>query len=113
MLQLSKRRLGGVVVLDLAGRLTAGAGAKLLTETFRALEAEGRKNVLINFAGVDFIDSTGIGALMAGTEMIRRGGQVRIMNSTGAVQQVFQITRLNRVFPNYADEQSALQSFGV
>lgn len=113
-MEISRRPVSGVLIFDLVGRLTAADGAKQLGDEFRAVVAGGHRNVLVNFRAVDFIDSTGLGALIVGSELVRSsGGQVRIMNSGSAVRQVLQITRLNRVLPNYEDEQSALASFAL
>lgn len=101
-------------MLDVAGRLTAGAGANQLREAVRELADGGQNRVLLNLADVAFMDSTGLGALAAASEMLRRaGGQLRIVNTTGPVRHVFQITRLNRVFPEFADEDAALASFAA
>jgi anti-sigma B factor antagonist len=98
--------------LDVSGRLTAGAGATQLRETVRQLAEAGDTKVLLNLADVAFMDSTGLGALAAAAELLRgRGGQLRIVNATGPVRHVFQITRLNKIFPDFADEEAALASF--
>ena len=113
-LEITRRKRNGATVLDVAGRLTAGAGANQLRETIRALADDGEQKVLLNLAGVAFLDSTGLGSLAAASEMLRlRGGQLRIVNATGPVRHVFQITRLNKVFPDVGDEDAALASFAA
>lgn len=113
-LEITRRKRNGATVLDVAGRLTAGAGASQLRETLRELAESGERKVLLNLADVAFMDSTGLGSLAAASELLRgRGGQLRVVNVTGPVRHVFQITRLNKIFPDYGDEEAALASFAA
>jgi anti-sigma B factor antagonist len=100
--------------LDASGRLTAGAGANQLREAVRELAEAGERRVLLNLAGVAFLDSTGLGQLAAASEMLRtHGGQLRVVNAHGPVRHVFQITRLNKVFPDFPSEDAAIESFAA
>ena len=111
-MEITQRKRGSATVLDVSGRLTAGAGANQLRETVRELTDGGERRVVLNLANVAFMDSTGLGSLAAAAELLRgRGGQMRIVNATGPVKHVFQITRLNKVFPDFADEEAAIASF--
>lgn len=113
-LDITQRKRGGATVLDVSGRLTAGAGATQLRECVRALAESGDRRILLNLAGVAFMDSTGLGSLAAASEMLRsHGGQLRIVNANGPVKHVFQITRLNKVFPDFGNEDAALASFAA
>jgi len=113
-LEITRRKRGDATVLDVTGRLTAGAGANQLRDTVRELADSGQTRVLLNLADVAFLDSTGLGSLAAASEMLRaRGGQLRVVNATGPVRHVFQITRLNKVFPDFGDEDAALASFAA
>jgi anti-sigma B factor antagonist len=113
-LEITRRKRDGATVLDVSGRVTAGAGANQLREMVRELSESGERKVLLNLAEVEFLDSTGLGALAAASEMLRtRGGQLRVVNATGPVRHVFQITRLNKVFPDFGDEDAALASFAA
>jgi len=110
-LRIERRECNSAVVLDLSGRLTAGAGAGRLRETVRELADSGRTRVLLNLREVSFMDSTGLGALVISSELLNaRGGRLCILNALGPVRHVLHITRLDRVFPDFSDEQSALES---
>jgi anti-sigma B factor antagonist len=113
-LEITQRKKGAAVVLDVAGRLTAGAGANQLKDAVRELAEGGERRVLLNLRDVEFMDSTGLGSLAAVAEMMRtHGGQLRIVNAHGPVKHVFQITRLNKVFPDFPSEDAALASFAA
>jgi len=104
--------VGDVYVLHLQGPITLGQA----TERFRgliqsALDA-GKKNILLNMAEVFYIDSSGLGELVAAhTTAARCGGKLKLMKLTQRVQDVVQLTKVYRVFEVYNDEDSALRSF--
>ena len=66
----------------------------------------------INLSGVKYIDSTGIGELIANyTTVSRQGGQLKLLNLTDRVQNLLVITKLLTVFDSYDNEAEALKSF--
>jgi anti-sigma B factor antagonist len=106
--------VGDVLVLNLTGAITLGPG----TREFRQLIADtlegGRKNILLNMAEVYYIDSSGLGELVAAyTAATRRGGNLKLMKLTQRVQDVVQLTKVYRIFEVFNDEDSALRSFGA
>ena len=110
--EIKKRKQGSALVLDVSGRLTSASGSNELRDAIRANADEGNIYLLLNFADVAFLDSAGLGSLVASSEMLRRrGGLLRIMNAHGPVRHVLQITRLDTVFPDFQDEEAALASF--
>ena len=111
-MEIRSRERGSAVVLDVSGRLTAGAGADQLRGTIAQLAGEGKNKVLLNLEELVFMDSTGLGSLAASSELLRRtGGHLGVVNARGPVKNVFQITRLNKVFPDFENEDAALASF--
>jgi anti-sigma B factor antagonist len=111
-MEIKSRERNSAVVLDVEGRLTAGAGAEQLRGVIAQLAKEGKNNVLLNLQAVEFMDSTGLGSLAVAAELLRsRGGHLGVVNARGPVRHVFQITRLNKVFPDFEDEDAALASF--
>ena len=111
-LDIEQREHEGVAVLDLKGRITVGPEASLLRETVGALVAAGQKNVILNLAGVDYIDSTGLGALvMCATSLRKTGGSVKLLNLNKRNLELLVITKLATVFDLFSDEQDAVNSF--
>jgi anti-sigma B factor antagonist len=75
-------------------------------------EAKGHNRVVFNFAEVAYIDSSGIGELVAAcTSIINQGGSVKLLNLNERVRTVFNMTKLHTVFPIFDDEKTALTSF--
>jgi anti-sigma B factor antagonist len=106
------RKSGDVVIVDLIGKLSAGLGDQILRETIDELLGENWKKILLNLSQVSFMDSAGLGELVAGLKTARNlGATLKILNQSPRVQQSLYITRLLPVFDIYEDEGPALKSF--
>jgi anti-sigma B factor antagonist len=111
-LEVAERQAGDVAILDLNGAIRIGAGGVELRDAIRRLTGEGKKKILLNLRGVSYIDSTGIGELIANfTTITREGGQLKLLNLTEKIQNLLVITKLLTVFDVYEDEPTALNSF--
>lgn len=111
-LNIKQRQAGDVAILDLAGEVRIGDSASALRGAIRGLIANGNQKILLNLAGVKYIDSSGIGELIANyTTVGRGGGQLKLLNLTDKVQDLLVITKLLTVFDVYEDEAEALSSF--
>jgi anti-anti-sigma factor len=113
-MHLEVRRQGDVVILDLKGKLTAGLGDQLLREAIDELLAEDRKKVLLNLSEVSFLDSAGVGELVAGLRTARRfGAALKLLNVGERVYSTLDMARLLPTFEIYRDEAEAVSSFGA
>ena len=111
-LNIRERQAGDVTVLDMDGRITIGEGSVALRSAIRRLLEEGKKRILLNLAGVGYIDSSGIGELVSSyTAINNTGGQLKLLNLTEKVQDLLVITKLLTVFDVYDNEADALASF--
>jgi anti-sigma B factor antagonist len=109
----STREVGDVSVVDITGKITLGEGNQILRDIVRDLVRTGKKKIVLNLADVDFIDSAGIGELVGSHSSVRRaGGQLKMVNPGKKVHDMLKMTSLNSVFDIYADEASAINSFG-
>lgn len=111
-LSINQRQAGDVAILDLNGEVRIGDSATSLRGAIRELVAAGNKKILLNLAGVRYIDSSGIGELIANyTTVGRTGGQLKLLSLTDKVQDLLVITKLLTVFDVYEAEAEALSSF--
>ncbi|HYK21988.1 MAG TPA: STAS domain-containing protein [Pyrinomonadaceae bacterium] len=111
-LDVSERQAGDVTILDLSGEVRIGDSSVALRDTIRRLADGGKNKLLLNLAGVKYIDSSGIGELIASYATIRRqSGQLKLLKLTDRVQNLLVITKLLTVFDSYEDESEALKSF--
>ena len=111
---IEERTSGAVTILDLSGKVTLGAGDTMLKDKIHSLLYQGRKNVLLNLAQVQSLDSAALGEIVSAyTTMTREGGTVKLVNLTTRVQNLLSITKLLTVFDTYDNEAEALRSFKV
>jgi anti-sigma B factor antagonist len=111
-LGVGERQAGDVTILDLSGEVRLGDSSVALRDSIRKLADTGKKKVLLNLAGVKYVDSTGIGELIASyATLTRQGGQLKLLNLTDRIQNLLVITKLLTVFDSYDNEAEALKSF--
>jgi anti-sigma B factor antagonist len=111
-LEVKERQAGDVTILDMKGAVRIGEGSIELRDAIRRLAGEGKKKVLLNLAGVSYVDSSGIGELIANyTTISRQGGQLKLLNLTDRIQNLLVITKLLTVFDAFDNEAEALKSF--
>lgn len=111
-LKLGVREVGHVTVVDLSGKITIGEGDTMLREKVTELLEAGRTSVLLNLEKVSYMDSAGIGELVACFKRAReKGGAVKLLRPVGKVHDLLALTKLEQVFENFDDEKSAVVSF--
>lgn len=110
--KLTTRQVGDVTVVDAVGKITLGEGSSVLRDAIKDLTAGGNRKILLNLGEVNYIDSSGIGELVAGfTSVSNLEGQLKLLNLTKRVKDLLQITKLYTVFEVHDDEASAVRSF--
>jgi anti-sigma B factor antagonist len=111
-LDIQQREREGIIILDLKGRLTVGREATAFRDKITELNQGGSHNLVLNLAGIDFIDSTGLGALvMCATTLRRSGGNIKLLNLNRRNIELLVMTKLATVFEIFADEQDAVNSY--
>ncbi len=104
-------QLGNVTVLRLKGRLDLASGSEL-KEKAKELFADDKTTVHLNLEGVEFINSSGLGALVSTMKETRvRKGRLTLSNLASYVQEIFDITQLSHIFEIFGTEEEALSSY--
>ena len=112
--KLTTHKKGDVIIVDVSGRLTLGESTSALRTMMRELVEGGSRRIVLNMAEVTYIDSSGIGELVAAyTTIATAGGVVKLLNLAKRVHELLYITKLYTVFESFEDEASALGSFSV
>jgi anti-sigma B factor antagonist len=112
-MHMESRDVGGVAVVDLIGRLTSSDGGALGDRIAR-LMAEGHLQIVLNLAQLSYMDSSGLGEMVACYSRVRKaGGSIRLAETTSRIQDLLAITRLLTVFESYDTEDLALASFAA
>lgn len=111
-LKIADRKADGVTIVELNGRLVLGRESASLRETMKRLASRGDKKILMDLAGVNYIDSSGLGTLVSGyTTLVGHDGEVKLVHLTERVHELMHITKLLTVFEVFQDEAAALRSF--
>jgi anti-sigma B factor antagonist len=113
-IRVEEKEIGGVTVLDLSGRLTMDRGAEGLKDHIGALIARRRTQIVVNLENVSYIDSGGLGQLIASYgSVLKSGGVLKLLNVGGRNHDLLSITRLVTVFESFDSEAEAVRSFAV
>ena len=111
---ISKRRIDGVLILDLQGGIRLGQENAYLHNAIRRVVENGERKVLLNLGQVTKIDSSGMGELIAAwTTLQKSGGEAKLLNLTQSVEHLMTLTKLLTVFETYEEEADAVASFAV
>ena len=111
-LKMTSREVDGVTVVALDGRIVLGEESNALREKIKSMVAEGKKKTVLNMDGVTFIDSAGLGTLVAAHHSAKaQGASLRLCHLGTKFQEVLQITKLMTIFDVYNTEAEAVASF--
>jgi anti-sigma B factor antagonist len=103
------RKAGGVIIVAISGRLTAGEPALRLRDAIQQSLAGGHVKFAINLADISYIDSSGLGELVATYTTVKRAqGDLKLLKLTSRTKDLLQMTKLLTVFDTYDDEQKAV-----
>ena len=111
-LEIQEREREGIVILDLKGRITSGPEAGAFREAATAVAGRPAPNLILNMAHVDYVDSTGLGAMvMVATTIKRNGGKIKLLNMNKRNIELLVMTKLATIFEIFNDELDAINSF--
>jgi anti-sigma B factor antagonist len=111
-LRMTDQEVNGVTVLEIEGRIVLGEESNAFREKVKSLLAAGKKKIVLNLANVGYIDSAGLGTLVATFHSARsQGATLKLANLGSKFKEVLQVTKLMTVFDTYDSEALAVQSF--
>ena len=111
-MRISERRVGEVVVVNLAGKLTCTDGPGLVKDKVTSLVYTGQKNIVLNLADITYVDSSGLGELVACHLTAERGGAtIKLANAGYRMQDLLVLTKLLTIFESHRSETTAVESF--
>jgi anti-sigma B factor antagonist len=110
-LEITATEREGIGVLSMKGRLTVG-DASTLREKVNEEIAANRLNVILDLAHVDYIDSTGLGAMViCFTSIKKAGGALKLASLNKRNIELLVLTKLHSIFEVFSDQQDAINSF--
>lgn len=109
---IGQRQVGDVVVLDIDGQIAGGVDHDLFQEKIQSLLGAGKSNILVNLENVKWINSTGLGVLIAGFRTVEmHGGKLKLLHVSDRILSLMTITRLSSKFELFRGEEEAVASF--
>lgn len=113
-MQISERKVRGVTIIDLGGKMVASDSGGLLKDKVTSLISQGDKQIILNLGNLSYVDSSGLGELVAchGTA-VKSGGAVKLANTGKRLQDLLVMTKLLTVFDAHDSEDEAIKSFGA
>ena len=113
-MEITERVVDSITILNLIGKLTIGEAAQMLKDKSESLVFQGRNRVIVNLAEVPYIDSGGLGQLVACyTTLAKAGGRLKLLNVGTRNHDLLSITKLVSVFDTFDTEREAIDSYAV
>ncbi|HEV3279142.1 MAG TPA: STAS domain-containing protein [Terriglobia bacterium] len=113
-LHIVDKLMDDVLVLEARGRIMLGPETEVLRRRIKSAAESGHTRIVLDLAGVDYIDSAGLGTLVGGAASVRKaGGELKLANLTSRVRDLIQITRLSTLFEVHDSLDKARASFVI
>jgi anti-sigma B factor antagonist len=112
-MELEERTTGDVVIVKVSGEITLKKNrSTMLHDKVRGLVQQGHTRVLIDLAGVSFVDSAGLGELVQANSTARNhGASIKLVSPTSRLRELLDVTQLTAILGVYDDEAQALASY--
>ena len=111
-MKIKRKDSSGVVVLALSGKLMGGKDADKFHDQIRAILDEGQKNVLVDMGGVEWVNSTGLGILIAAHSTVTNAeGKMKLSRVSKRVDSILMVTQLAGIFRTLDSVDRAVASF--
>ena len=110
-MELVEKINGAVTILEISGRLDSNT-SKELEDKVMAVVGGGVKNLLMDFGGVDYINSSGLRVLLMAFQQLKRsGGRLHLCAIKDYMREVFDISGYTEIFPLFPEQPEALAAF--
>jgi anti-sigma B factor antagonist len=111
-MNVSERKVGSVTVVDVSGRLISTDNPGRLKDKITSLIFQGEKQIVLNLANLNYVDSAGLGEMVAcHGSATKAGAELKIANAANKIQDLLVMTRLVTVFDAHDTEDAAIKSF--
>jgi anti-sigma B factor antagonist len=111
-MEISERKVGNVTIVDISGKLVASDSSGRLKDKVTSLVFQGEKRIVLNLANVSYVDSSGLGELVAcHGSAVRNNGEVKLANAAKKINDLLVMTKLLTVFDAHDSEDAAVKAF--
>jgi anti-sigma B factor antagonist len=110
----TERKVGDVTIVDVTGKMVATDNPGRLKDKITSLIFQGEKQILLNLGGVNYVDSSGLGEIVAcHGSALKAGAEIKLANAANRIRDLLVMTRLLTVFDTHDTEDAALKSFAA
>lgn len=111
-LEIDHREREGVILMDLKGRITMGDEVSTFRAAFEKVADRHEPKLILNMLGIDYVDSTGLGAMvMCSTRLRNAKGVAKLVNVNRRNIELMVMTKIDTIFEVFDDETDAINSF--
>lgn len=111
-MKLTDRLQDGIVILSPRGKIMGGPDASLLNDKLHQCIEKQQMKIVVDLAGVEWMNSTGLGILISSYTTLRNsGGELKLANVTDKIKSLLTITKLEPVFEAFDSVDAAVNSF--
>jgi anti-sigma B factor antagonist len=108
----SERKVGDVTIVDVGGKMVSSDNPGRLKDKITSLVFQGEKHIVLNLANVSYVDSAGLGEIVACHGTATKGGaQIKIASAGNKIRDLLVMTRLLTIFDAHDTEDGAVKSF--
>ena len=113
-MDITERKVAGITVVDVSGKLVASDNPGRLKDKISSLIFQGEKRIVLNLANVSYVDSYGLGEMVAcHGSAVRNGGEVKLASMGKKINDLLVMTKLLTVFDAHDTEEAAIKSFSA
>ncbi|MBW2107431.1 MAG: STAS domain-containing protein [Deltaproteobacteria bacterium] len=110
-MEIEQEKRGDVLVVRVLDNRLDAHCADEFREEMAGYVANGDRSIVLNLSRVDFVDSSGLGAIVALFKMMGQGSRLAVCGTKDAVTRLFKLTRMNKVFDMFDTERQAVHAF--
>lgn len=111
-MKIKEKMEGDIAVLTVSGNMMGGPDSSVLHDKVKSLISDGLKKVVVDIKGVKWMNSSGLGVLMACMSSLQQaGGSMKLSSVTEKVQSILMITKLIELFETYENAERAVAKF--
>ena len=111
-MEINERKVGDITIVDISGRMVASENPGRLKDKVTSLVFQGNKKIVLNLGNVNYVDSAGLGEMVAcHGSAVRGGGEVKLANTGARIKDLLVMTKLLTVFDAHDNEDAAIKSF--
>jgi anti-sigma B factor antagonist len=109
-MEIEHRKQGDAIIVNVLSNRLDAQGADEFKEKLSGLISDGNRSIILDISRVDFVDSSGLGAMVSVFKAIGEDGEMVICGSSEAAMRMFKLTRMNRVFRIFENEEDAVRA---